>query len=92
MPAPANTIVIGSGPAAWAACVYLSRANLEPLCFEGEPSPVMIPGGQLMYTTDIENYPGFPEGIQGPELMQRFRVLMLVGLATLALKERLRTQ
>ena len=73
MSEPINTVVIGSGPAAWAACVYLSRANLEPVCYEGEPSPAMIPGGQLMYTTDIENYPGFPDGVDGQELMQRMK-------------------
>jgi thioredoxin reductase (NADPH) len=66
-------VIVGSGPAAWTAAIYAARANLEPLVFEGEPSREMIPGGQLMWTTDIENYPGFPEGVDGQELMQRMR-------------------
>lgn len=66
-------VIIGSGPAAWTAAVYASRANLDPLVIEGEPSRDMIPGGQLMYTTDIENFPGFPEGVDGQELMARMK-------------------
>ncbi len=65
--------IIGSGPAAWTAAIYAARANLDPIVFEGEPSREMIPGGQLMFTTDIENFPGFPEGIGGIEIMQRMR-------------------
>jgi thioredoxin reductase (NADPH) len=68
-----TVVVIGSGPAAWTAAVYLARANLRPLVFEGAPSREMIPGGQLMYTTDIENFPGFPEPVGGQELMGRMR-------------------
>jgi thioredoxin reductase (NADPH) len=66
-------VIIGSGPAAWTAAVYASRANLDPLVIEGEPSRDMIPGGQLMYTTDIENFPGFPEAVDGQELMAKMK-------------------
>jgi thioredoxin reductase (NADPH) len=66
-------VIIGSGPAAWTAAIYAARANLEPIVFEGAGSRTMIPGGQLMFTTDIENYPGFPEAISGQELMAHFR-------------------
>ena len=57
-----KTIIIGSGPAGWAAAIYAARANLQPVLVEGTPKPEMIPLGQLAYTTEVENYPGFPAG------------------------------
>lgn len=68
-----KVVIVGSGPAAWTAAIYAARAEMNPLVIEGSISRTMIPGGQLMFTTEVENYPGFKDGVDGQALMMEMK-------------------
>lgn len=84
-----NVAIIGSGPAAWTAAIYAARAQLNPIVFEGEAVGTELPGGQLMLTTEIENFPGFPEQIAGYELMDRMKA-QAIRYGTRVVSERIK--
>jgi thioredoxin reductase (NADPH) len=71
-----KVVIVGSGPSGWTAAIYAARAQLDPIVYAGvakqDPGPI-LPGGQLMLTTDVENYPGFPDGVTGPDMMEKFQ-------------------
>lgn len=72
-----NVIIVGSGPAGYTAAIYAARAGLLPMMLASEPKADQMPGGQLMFTTEVENFPGFPEGVQGPDLMELMKTQAL---------------
>jgi thioredoxin reductase (NADPH) len=72
-----NVIIVGSGPAGYTAAIYTARAGLLPIMLASEPKADRMPGGQLMFTTEVENFPGFPEGVQGPDLMELMKTQAL---------------
>ena len=72
-----KVVIIGSGPAGWTAAIYAARAEMNPFVIEGNISRTMIPGGQLMFTTEVENYPGFKDGVDGQALMLEMKAQAL---------------
>ena len=72
-----NVIIVGSGPAGYTAAIYVARAGLLPMMLASEPKADQMPGGQLMFTTEVENFPGFPDGVQGPDLMELMKTQAL---------------